>query len=97
MNSLLRRLPLLLLFLFPALSVLSQNNTIKGFVYEKETAEPVIFTNVVLHKTGYGATTDQNGFFMITKIPAGDYTLLITTLGYDTLRETISLKKGEVR
>lgn len=96
MNSLLRRLPLLLLFLFPALSVLSQNNTIKGFVYEKETAEPVIFTNVVLHKTGYGATTDQNGFFMITKIPAGDYTLLITTLGYDTLRETISLKKGEV-
>jgi hypothetical protein len=79
-----------------SLAGFSQNNTIKGFVYEKETGEPVIYTNVMLFKTGYGATTDQNGFFMITKIPAGDYNIIITTLGYDTLREVISLKKGDM-
>jgi len=76
--------------------VFSQNAQIKGFVYEKESAEPIIYTNVYLYKTGFGAATDENGFFMITKIPPGEYTLMISTLGYDTIREAITLKKGDI-
>lgn len=74
----------------------AQNGTIRGFVYEKETGEPVIFTNVYLYKTSYGAATDVNGYFTISRIPDGDYTLMVTYLGYDTLREKVSIKGDNV-
>ncbi len=75
---------------------MAQTATIRGFVYEKETGEPVMFTNVYLKGTTYGASTDVNGFYTITKVPSGSYTLLVTSLGYDSLAEKITLKKGDV-
>ena len=74
----------------------AQNGVIRGFVYEKETGEPVIFTNVYLYKSTYGAATDVNGYFTISRIPDGDYTLMVTYLGYDTLREQVTLKGNTV-
>jgi len=76
--------------------VSAQNGTVRGFVYEKETGEPVIFTNVYLLRTSYGAATDVNGYFAISRVPDGDYTLIVTYLGYDTLREKVSIKGDNV-
>ena len=75
----------------------AQNSTIKGFVYEKESGEPIIFTNVFLKKTSIGATTDVNGYFVISQIPPGNYTLMVTYLGYDSISIPISIKAGEVQ
>ena len=66
-------------------SAQAQYGTIKGFVYEKESGEPIIFTNVFLKKTSIGGTTDVNGYFVISKIPPGNYTLMVTYLGYDSI------------
>ncbi|RLD61882.1 MAG: TonB-dependent receptor [Bacteroidetes bacterium] len=82
-------------FLFSS-SVLAQNATVRGFVYEKETGEPVIFTNVYLVGTTYGAATDVNGYFVVSKIPPGSYTLMVTYLGFDTLSLEISLRSDEI-
>jgi len=73
-------LALCLFFLLFSFHSGGQNATIKGFVYENKTGEPVIFTNVYLFKTNIGATTDINGFFLITKIPPGTYDLMVTYL-----------------
>ena len=70
--------------------------TIRGFVYDKETGEPVLFNNVVLNGTTMGASTDINGFFTMVKVPAGQYTLQSTYLGYDTVRQSVSLKKNQI-
>lgn len=70
-------------------------NTVKGFVYDKATGEPVMFSNIYLKGTTYGASTDVNGYFSVTKIPDGEYTILVTFLGYDTISENISLKKND--
>nr|NQU90010.1 TonB-dependent receptor [Bacteroidota bacterium] len=75
----------------------SQTASIRGFVYEKESGEPIIFTNVYLYKTTYGAATDVNGYFAITKIPPGKYTLLVTYMGYDTLTKEVDLKAGTIQ
>ncbi len=77
-------------------SLSAQNGSIRGFVYEKKTGEPVIYTNVYLFKTTYGAVTDVNGYFLIAGIPPGQYTLMVTYLGYDTLREVITIKAGDM-
>jgi hypothetical protein len=71
--------------------------TIRGFVYLKDSGEPMLFTNVILKGTTIGNATDVNGYFSITKIPPGNYTLMIaSTLGYDTLQETVTVKAGEI-
>ncbi len=79
-----------------AAQLFSQNAIIRGFIYERGTGEPVIYTNAYLMGTSYGATTDINGYFTITQIPPGDYTLTVTYLGYDTLRVDVSLKPNDL-
>ena len=74
----------------------SQYGTIRGFIYEKETGEPVIFTNVFLVKTTYGASTDVNGYFAITHIPAGTYNLAVRCIGFDSLEMPVIVKSGEI-
>jgi hypothetical protein len=90
-----RLLPVVLIS-FLSLSVIGQNAIIRGFVYEKESGEPVIFTNVYLAKTTFGAATDVNGYYSITNIPSGSYTLMVTALGYDSIAIPLTLRKGEV-
>ena len=73
----------------------AQNNDIKGFVYEEATGEPVMFSNVFLKGTTLGCSTTENGYFNITRIPDGKYTLCITCVGFDTLTDQISLAHGQ--
>jgi len=81
-------------FIFSAAQ--AQDAAVRGFVYEASTGEPVIFSNVYLNGTSHGGSTDINGYFSITKVPPGDYIMLVTFLGYDTLREPITLVAGDV-
>ncbi len=74
----------------------SQTGTIRGFVYDSGTGEPIIFTNVFLKGTNYAASTDVNGFYTLSQIPEGAYTLTSTSLGFDTATENIVLKPGEI-
>jgi hypothetical protein len=56
---------------------------IRGFVYDKKTGEPIIFTNVFFEGTTIGVATDVNGFYSLTKIKPGVYKLVSTGIGYD--------------
>ena len=84
------------LFFINSAAFAQNDNNVKGFVYEKSTGEPMMFCNVYLKGTSLGASTDINGFFNITKIPDGDYTILVTNLGYDTISENLSLRNNQV-
>jgi len=79
------------IFLLPFLAgAQSSNGTIKGFVYDKKTGEPMIYTNVSVTNAKTGVQTDVNGYFSIS-LPAGSYTLLVTALGYDSSQTTVNL------
>lgn len=92
-----RSLLLTALALIVSTVIVAQSASIRGFVYDKESGEPVIFTNVYLEGTTIGAVTDVNGYYSITRVPAGTYTLKSTFLGYDTASVQITLKKGQIR
>jgi hypothetical protein len=85
----LRLVAYLLLFSYAAMAQ-SQNGTIKGFVYDKKTGEPVIYTNVQVVNAKTGVQTDVNGYFSIS-LPAGSYTLLATGVGYDSSSVNVNL------
>ncbi|PKP53161.1 MAG: TonB-dependent receptor [Bacteroidetes bacterium HGW-Bacteroidetes-1] len=84
------------IFVFSPIVLMSQEANLRGFVYEASNGEPVIFCNVYLEGTNFGSSTDINGYFSITRLPEGRYTLLVTYLGYDTIREIITVTKGDV-
>lgn len=70
--------------------------TIKGFVYEKATGEPMSFTNVYIKGAKLATQTDQNGYFSISQLAPGSYTVYSTMFGYDTAAANFSVKGGEV-
>jgi len=74
----------------------AQTAVVRGFVYDKDNGEPIIFTNVYLEGTTYGASTDVNGYYTISKIPAGEYVLQVTYLGYDTLKIPLTLEENQL-
>lgn len=89
----------LTLTLFTALfsfSASAQNGSIRGFVYFKKTGEAAPFSTVYLQGTTHGVNTNLDGFFSLTQIPPGSYTLVISQVGHDTIREAVSVKAGEI-
>ena len=89
-----------LIFIFSILllttSVFSQTANIRGFVYDKSSGEPIMFCSVFLKGTNIGAATDINGMYNISKVKAGDYTIVATYIGYDTSAVQITLKTGKI-
>lgn len=74
----------------------SAQGTIRGFIKDAETGEPVIFITVGLEGTSYGTTTDGNGYYSLTKLEAGSYTLIIKTLEYQEKRIPVQVEKDRV-
>lgn len=74
----------------------AQQGIIRGFVYEEETGEPAIFCNVILEGTTYGASSDVNGYFIISKIESGNYTIAVTYLGFDTITEQVKIESSAI-
>ena len=85
-----------IIVLILSVSAFAQSGTIRGFVYNKESGEPIIFCNVTLKGTSMGAPTDVNGYFSIAKVPAGDYKIIVTYLGFDSLQANIHLAAGKI-
>lgn len=73
---------LTIFFCFVSFVCYSQSGTIKGFVYDKSNGEPILFANVLLENTILGASTDDNGYFVINKVKQGNYTLKVQCLGF---------------
>ena len=75
----------------------SQSTNIRGFVYDKETGEPLSFITVFLQGTNYGVQTNVDGFFSLTQINAGTYTIRVQTIDHDSsFAETVTVKSGEI-
>ncbi len=83
-------------FLILQLSLLSQNSIIRGFVYDKSNGEPIPYSSIYVISEGIGVVTDDNGYFVLTKLKEGSHRLKISYMGYDSLVVEVSLKKGEV-
>jgi hypothetical protein len=91
------RYSFLLLLTLALFNGYTQNTgAVKGFIYDKENGEPIPFSNVFFKGTTIGGSTDLNGFFNINRVPPGEYLLMVTNMDYDTIREKITIKEGEI-
>lgn len=80
---------LLIFFLFLTASsylLAGQTGKIVGTVTEGKSGEPMIGANVVLENKFMGASADQNGYYVILNVPPGTYTLIVSMIGYKSVR-----------
>jgi iron complex outermembrane receptor protein len=71
-------------------------STVKGIVKNSDTGDPLIGANVVIKGTGMGATTDEDGFFIVQNVSEGDYKLEVSYVGYNSYTESIKVGTSEV-
>jgi len=81
---------MLLLFLFSA-------GIVNGFVRNKNNGEVLAYTNVLIEGTSLGASTNENGYYIIQNIPDGKYTLRFDYIGFNSLRQVIVIKSNKLR
>ncbi|QSS96910.1 TonB-dependent receptor [Psychroflexus sp. ALD_RP9] len=86
-------LPLLTLLLLTNLA-LAQNGTISGTVKDNNQS-PLSGVNVYFKDTTIGTQTNKNGKFEISNLENGNYTLLISYLGFKTKEIQLSVKNNQ--
>lgn len=88
----------LIILVINAYSQTNKNTTISGFVYDKNSGETLIGANVSLSSNGIftGASTNNNGYFIILNAPAGRDTVTISYIGYNSIKAIITVKKREI-
>lgn len=81
----------LLLFILSGI-VYSQTTTITGSIVDSSGSLPGV--GVLIEGTNIGGATDFNGSFRITNVPLGKQTLVLSFIGYKTLRKEITVTSG---
>ena len=67
----------------------SQSGIISGTVTDISNGSPLIGANVVIENTIQGAATDSEGLYTIKKVTSGEQTLMVSYIGYKTLKKTV--------
>ena len=91
-----KRLVFLVFLFLTSLNIFAQTGTLRGFVYEETSGEPAMFSNIVLKDTKIGGVTDVNGFFNLSKVPVGQYTIVVTYIGYETQEVTVKVNADKI-
>ncbi len=79
-----------LLLLACATSALA-DGSLRGFVLDKTSGEPLPVANVVVVGESRGAATNLDGYFNIPKLESGRYTLRVSYLGYITQEFVVTI------
>ena len=72
---------ILFIIIFSFVSAFAQSN-LKGVVLDVENDQPLRGANVVLKELKRGISTNENGYFQFENISSGEYTIIVTFVGY---------------
>lgn len=88
---------LLMLTIFSPLFLFGQQaGLLAGKVYEKGTKRPLEAANITLQGTTLGTSTAKDGTFRLENIPVGEYTLVVSFVGYTSYRQTLAVSSGAI-
>ena len=71
--------------------------TIKGKVTDFNSKKELIGANVLISGTAMGASTNENGKFVISNVRVGSHTVRFSYIGYETIMKTdIVVRPGRI-
>ncbi|MFN7119925.1 MAG: carboxypeptidase-like regulatory domain-containing protein, partial [Saprospiraceae bacterium] len=83
------------LVLFTINVIFAHNGSIRGSVQDATTKNPLSGAHVILENTNKQTYTDELGFYQFNNLEAGNYTVIISYLGYEMFRETVDVRDSE--
>lgn len=69
--------------------------TIKGRVVEFETSQPLPGASVRIIELNRGVSSDPNGYYRLTNVPEGKYTLQVSYVSFNTEKVQVEAKSGK--
>lgn len=81
--------------LFCPLLSYAQKASVNGYVRDAKNGETLISVNVVIEGTNKGAATNSSGYYSITSLDAGTYTIRVSYIGFKLYRREISLSADQ--
>ena len=85
----------LTLLLLPFSGINANTYSISGYVKDQSNGNVLVGANVFIEGTSIGTAADQKGFYEITNIKEGNYSLKASYIGYKTYSDSISLQGDE--
>jgi len=76
----------ILFFLFVAILPAQSEKKIYGYIYDSLSQQPLLGANIVVDGTGLGTASDGNGYFGFENLFTGNYSLIVSYVGYKTKR-----------
>ncbi|SVD24260.1 uncharacterized protein METZ01_LOCUS377114, partial [marine metagenome] len=70
-------------------------SSIHGKVTDSKTNQDLMGANIMLDGTMLGTASDENGHYIITNVPIGNYTLRVMFIGYETLEQEIQIEGNQ--
>ncbi len=68
-----------------------QLSSIEGQIIDVDTKEPIVYASVYLAQTAIGVASNLDGSFKLENIPSGKYDLIVSFLGYGTVKRSVLL------
>ena len=76
-------------------AVFAQTGSIRGKVLDSTNDSPLIGANVVIKNTTKGSATDVEGKFEISNLEPGQYTLMVSYIGYKNYEESFKIDQNQ--
>jgi TonB-dependent receptor len=86
---------ILLSVICPRILIAQGNGQISGVVYESSSGSVLPGANIVIEGTNLGDATDRSGFFLISNLSPGTYSVTASFLGYEDGINEIQIGMGE--
>jgi len=82
-----------LLILLLAHPLLFSQSVIRGTVISKDSRQPLPSVSVYLNNTSLGATSNDQGIFILRSVPPGKFRLVASSIGYENFDTLIDSRK----
>ena len=71
--------------------------SISGFSRDKNTGEPLPYTNIIINENSIGTSSDVNGYFILPSLSPGQYTIRVMMIGYKTIEKKLKVQDENLR
>jgi hypothetical protein len=89
-----KKLFIILLFLQSSILLAQEKHTISGYIKDSKNGESVIGATAFIKDLNTGTTSNVYGFYSIT-MPAGNYNIVFSYIGYENKTISVNLSKNQ--
>lgn len=83
----------ILILIFITTASIVYPDSIKGYIIDGTTGEPLPYSNIWIDGTVQGTTSNSDGYFVLTNIPDKGFTLIVSYIGYNN--KSILIEKND--